>query len=75
MKQDRIPQLQGLRGLAMLGIFLMHTQSFWSYTGFGKWNFIADDLGSSGVIIFIMLSGFLLTRNVFTTDYYSIFYR
>lgn len=61
MKQDRIPQLQGLRGLAMLGIFLMHTQSFWSYTGFGKWNFIADDLGRSGVIIFIMLSGFLLT--------------
>lgn len=26
--KDRIAQLQGLRGLAMLGIFLMHTQTF-----------------------------------------------
>lgn len=59
--RERIAQLQGLRGLAMLGIFLMHTQTFYSSEGFGEIGFIADAMGRGGVIVFFMLSGFLLT--------------
>lgn len=59
--KDRIAQLQGLRGLAMIGIFLMHTQTFYSSEGFGEIGFIADAMGRGGVIVFFMLSGFLLT--------------
>lgn len=61
MRGGEIVQLQGLRGLAMLGIFLMHTQTFWSPEGFGDIGDIADCMGRGGVIVFFMLSGFLLT--------------
>lgn len=61
MGKNKITQLQGLRGLAMIGIFLMHTQTFWSSEGFGNMGEEADNWGRIGVIAFFMLSGFLLT--------------
>ena len=35
---EKISQLQGLRGVAMLGIFIMHTFVFYTDSGGGKVN-------------------------------------
>lgn len=60
MGKDKILQLQGLRGLAILGIFVFHTKTFISEDSGVTNNFLIMQLGTIGVIIFFMLSGFLL---------------
>lgn len=61
MKDNNISQIQGLRGLAILGIFIFHTQTFLSEVIRNQYSFIIQQLGTIGVIIFFILSGFLLT--------------
>lgn len=55
-----VPELDGLRGLAILAVFLYHChprlQGTWLYAG-SLW-------GWSGVSIFFTLSGFLITSNL-----------
>lgn len=60
MEQNKIIQLQGLRGFAIIGIFIFHTQTFLYDPSGTIWNLIIDQLGTIGVIVFFMLSGFLL---------------
>lgn len=61
MEKNKILQLQGLRGLAMLGIFIFHTKTFISDDIKYENDFIIMQLGMIGVITFFMLSGFLFT--------------
>ena len=56
----KISQLQGLRGVAMLGIFIMHTFVFYTNSGGARFTQFVNQLGTIGVIVFFMLSGFLL---------------
>lgn len=53
-----LPQIQGIRALAMLGIFICHT-SVWLSDNLGCFS-IVGKLGGSGVATFFILSGFLL---------------
>lgn len=57
---EKISQLQGLRGVAMLGIFIMHTFVFYTDSGGARIMTFVNQLGTIGVIVFFMLSGFLL---------------
>lgn len=56
---ERLNQIQGIRTLAMLGIFVTHT-SLWLSDDLGWFTPIAGQLGGFGVVTFFMLSGFLL---------------
>lgn len=77
-----IPELDSLRGLAILGVLVLHG-FFWQYSGlhFTGWSrlfLLATAAGWVGVHLFFVLSGFLITgilldsRN--KTRYYSRFY-
>lgn len=55
----KLTQIQGIRAIAMLGIFIMHT-SVWLSDDLGAFAKIVGRLGGSGVATFFMLSGFLL---------------
>ena len=80
---DRLPVLDGLRGLAILLVLLYH---FYGYAwiplylnSFGARKLFAlADFGWSGVDLFFALSGFLITSILFRTktspDYFRSFY-
>ena len=52
--QTRLPQLDGLRAVAMLGVTWFH----WS--PFGR-HFLGSSIGAAGVQLFFVLSGYLIT--------------
>jgi peptidoglycan/LPS O-acetylase OafA/YrhL len=52
-----IPELQGLRGLAVLGVFFYHCHPRLE----GTWIYYASLWGWAGVNLFFVLSGFLIT--------------
>jgi peptidoglycan/LPS O-acetylase OafA/YrhL len=52
-----IPELQGLRGLAVLGVVLYHCHPRLK----GTWLFAGSQWGWAGVNLFFVLSGFLIT--------------
>ena len=58
-----LPELDGLRGLAILGVVFYHSsphlQGTWLHSG-AIW-------GWSGVLLFFAMSGFLITSNLLTT--------
>lgn len=56
---DKLKQIQGIRALAMLGVFLSHTY-VWLADDLGTFARIAGRFGGSGVATFLILSGFLL---------------
>ncbi len=54
--------LDGLRGIAILFVMVYHFHFvFWSDSGIGYWIFRALNFGWSGVDLFFVLSGFLIT--------------
>lgn len=81
VKNERIPELDGLRGLAILLVLICHYIAGASHPPLG---FVADhlitvlDLGWSGVDLFFVLSGFLIggillsSRN--SPNYFRTFY-
>ncbi len=58
-----IPELDGLRGLAILAVILYHCNPRLK----GTWIYYATLWGWAGVIIFFVLSGFLITSILLTT--------
>lgn len=53
----RIPELDGLRGVAVIAVLAFHLRSFLA----GSWFYAPASLGWSGVDLFFVLSGFLIT--------------
>ena len=75
-KTTHVPQLDGLRGLAVILVLLAHsTMVFVRIPLFTGW---MDRYGSLGVQIFFVLSGFLITRILLETkessSYFSSFF-
>ncbi len=58
-----LPELQGLRGLAVLGVVAYHCHPRLE----GTWLYYGSLWGWSGVIIFFVMSGFLITSNLLGT--------
>ena len=56
---DKLTQIQGVRALAMLGIFITHT-AVWFSDDLGAFARISGRFGGAGVATFLILSGFLL---------------
>ena len=77
-----VPGLDVLRGLAISGVLLYHGLDgrvpWVAFSGLKRWIVYASAWGSSGVELFFVLSGFLITGilldNVTREDYYSRFY-
>ena len=69
-----LPELDGLRGLAILWVVLYHCHPRLE----GTWLYSASIWGWSGVILFFILSGFLITSILLTTrdkpNYYHNFH-
>ena len=55
----KLEQIQGIRALAMLGIFLSHTK-MWLPAALSRYTPILLKLGGAGVATFFIISGFLL---------------
>jgi len=58
-----LPELDGLRGLAILGVVLYHCDPLVK----GTWVHFAAQWGWAGVNLFFVLSGFLITSNLLAT--------
>lgn len=56
---SKLDQIQGIRALAMLGIFLAHT-TMWLPDALNRFTPIVLRLGGAGVATFFIISGFLL---------------
>src|SRR6266403_805520 len=62
-RPDRVPELDGLRGVAILLVLLFHYISIEGLTKTGSWSFILQRIvimGWTGVDLFFVLSGFLI---------------
>jgi peptidoglycan/LPS O-acetylase OafA/YrhL len=64
LQRKHIPQLDGLRGLAVLLVLLAHSAIAFTHIPAMKW---IDGYGSLGVQLFFVLSGFLITRILLDT--------
>src|SRR5882724_11376744 len=86
-RQDRVPELDGLRGVAILLVLLFHYISLEGPTKTGSWSSFLQRIvimGWTGVDLFFVLSGFLIggilidvrgSPNYFKTFYARRFFR
>jgi peptidoglycan/LPS O-acetylase OafA/YrhL len=58
----RFPLFDGLRGIAVLSVLALHAAELSGRVGFGVGGRLADGIGGEGVIVFFVISGFLLYR-------------
>jgi peptidoglycan/LPS O-acetylase OafA/YrhL len=58
----RFPLFDGLRGIAVLAILAFHTAEYSPRLGFGPLGRLAEVAGGEAVIVFFVISGFLLYR-------------
>ncbi len=76
-KNTHIPELDGLRGVAILGVIVFHLHVFGFYE-VPAFLGACVDLGAAGVDLFFVLSGFLITSILIETKdssrYFSSFY-
>ncbi|HMB96310.1 MAG TPA: acyltransferase [Tepidisphaeraceae bacterium] len=71
-----IPQLDGLRGLAILGVMIVHFQGAQSPVGgIARVMWLLGNLGGTGVDLFFVLSGFLITGILLDTKESPHFFR
>src|SRR5271155_2347870 len=72
-----IPALDGLRGLAILAVFFHHygAGGIDSHSAAVRWIATACGLGWSGVDLFFVLSGFLITGILYDTQQDPAYYR
>ena len=77
----RIPAVDGLRGIAILSVMIFHFRSFGGSLGTALWEKLyanLADLGTVGVDLFFVISGFLITGILFDSrsrpSYYSTFF-
>ncbi|MGC1375912.1 MAG: acyltransferase [Anaerolineales bacterium] len=81
-RADRTPELDGVRGLAILMVMVYHLMLFSMYlpknTPFREWLVQAVSMGWAGVDLFFVLSGFLITSILLRTrndpHYFRNFY-
>jgi peptidoglycan/LPS O-acetylase OafA/YrhL len=76
---DRIPPLDGVRGLAILMVMLTHYDAFLDRRSFPQHILLSVfDYGWAGVDLFFVLSGFLITgillRSREASNYFRVFY-
>jgi peptidoglycan/LPS O-acetylase OafA/YrhL len=64
--QQRVPVLDGWRGIAIIMVLLTHYQL--AVIGHLFWNIPAFELGQHGVTIFFVLSGYLITSKLVADD-------
>ena len=57
----KISQIQGLRAIAILGVFISHTAGYFS-DDLGMWINAPGRLGAMGVATFFIISGFLYSQ-------------
>lgn len=73
ISERRVPALDGVRGLAILAVFVYHATN-WGGGAIARWG----SWGWMGVDLFFVLSGYLITGILLDTrqrhDYYSVFY-
>jgi peptidoglycan/LPS O-acetylase OafA/YrhL len=81
MSSRRIPVVDGLRGIAILGVLTYHFTLFGIKFGASLWERVYQNiaaLGWAGVDLFFVLSGFLITGLLFQSrhnaNYFSAFY-
>ncbi len=60
-RSRHVPALDGIRGIAILSVMLLHAQMIWKEPGPGGWLGSIAELGQHGVVLFFVLSGFLIT--------------
>ena len=77
----RVPVLDGLRGIAILAVMLYHFQQYGVMDGGSGWEAVyagVVGLGWTGVNLFFVLSGFLITGILYDSredaHYYRVFY-
>ena len=71
-----IPALDGLRGIAILGVLLFHANLNFDYqTLCGQWYARIAGCGWAGVDLFFVLSGFLVTGILLDTRQSPHFFR
>ena len=58
----RFPLFDGLRGIAVLAVLALHSSEFSGRVGLGVGGRFAEAAGGLGVIVFFIISGFLLYR-------------
>jgi peptidoglycan/LPS O-acetylase OafA/YrhL len=58
----RFPLFDGLRGFAVLGVLAFHSAEYSGRIGFGPLGRLAEVAGGQAVIVFFVISGFLLYR-------------
>jgi peptidoglycan/LPS O-acetylase OafA/YrhL len=79
LSREHIPQLDGIRGIAILLVLVHHfTEDREKLTGWARQLFLVTDAGWVGVDLFFVLSGYLITRILLATResprYFSTFY-
>lgn len=73
MPADRIPTLDGWRGVAILLVIVAHFQAgYFRQHAFHDWGWL--DIGGHGVAIFFVLSGYLITSRLLSDGNLKRFY-
>ncbi len=78
VREERIPELDGIRGVAVLLVLIVHFAIFTATSGIDRFIPTFVGLGATGVDLFFVLSGFLITgiliRSKTSPGYFTHFY-
>lgn len=74
MGTDKIAVVQALRGLAALGVVLWHASSFVGPYGEGTAGYLLQPAGTSGVLLFFVISGFIMVLTTARSNDAGLFF-